>query len=80
MKRAGLQATSAMDFGETYAFAQRKRKQNSQVTQVQFFTSEKLEKKVPNDLSDVKSILWRQIYLNILQGEELFNHTQFQDT
>ena len=63
--------------GEIYALAQRK---NSQATQVQFFTSEKLEKKVPNDLSDVKSILWCQINLDILQGEELFTHTQCRDT
>ena len=63
--------------GKTYAIVHRK---NSQATQVQFFTSEKLEKKVPNDLSDVKSILWRQINLDILQGEKLFNHTQSQDT
>ena len=31
----------------------------------------KNRKKVPYDLSDVKSILWRQIYLDILQDEEL---------
>ena len=50
--------------GKTYAISHRK---NSQVTLVQFFTSEELEKKVLNDLSDVKFILWRQIQLDILQ-------------
>ena len=50
--------------GKTFAITQRK---NSQSTQVQFFTSEKLEKKVLSGLSDVKSILWRQIQLDILQ-------------
>ena len=56
MKRAGLQATSAVDFGETYAKIRATKTKLASHTS-QFFTSEKLEKKVPKDLSDVKSIL-----------------------